>query len=198
MGQVWRHNVSRLSWTECMQRWKRPDAYCAVHVFPPQPARSATYPATSRVISRTKAVRLDRKPFLLEILGAGVLGVTSVYSVSTRSLLVQICVVCCSRVTWRGSWDGGGANVLWPALRPTMRPDFCLTSFGILAVVVLSMEMGSLKSQVATALSLRLCGLADVTFALRQTCASGVCTCPIVGKSSVAVLPANILSSRCA
>jgi hypothetical protein len=37
-----------------------------------------TYPATSRVISLTKAVRLDRKPFLLEILGAGVLGVTSV------------------------------------------------------------------------------------------------------------------------
>jgi hypothetical protein len=26
-------------------------------------------------------------------------------------------------------------------LRPTMRPDFCLTSFGILAVVVLSMEL---------------------------------------------------------
>jgi hypothetical protein len=41
-----------------------------------------TYPATSRVISRTNAVRLDRKPFLLEILGAGVLGVTSVHCVS--------------------------------------------------------------------------------------------------------------------
>jgi hypothetical protein len=41
-------------------------------------SKGVTYPATSRVISRTKAVRLDRKPFLLEILGAGVLGVTSV------------------------------------------------------------------------------------------------------------------------
>jgi hypothetical protein len=127
-------------------------------------------------------VRLDRKPFLLEILGAGVLGVTSVQCVSTRSLLVQICVVCCGRAVWRDSRDGGGANVLWPALRPTMRPDFCLTSFGILAVVVLSMEMDSLKSQVATALSLRLCGLADVTFALRHVCASGGRPRPIAGK----------------
>lgn len=38
---------------------------------------NSTYPATSRAISLTKAVRLDRKPFLLEILAAGVLGVTS-------------------------------------------------------------------------------------------------------------------------
>ena len=45
-----------------------------------------TYPATSRVISLTKAVRLDRKPFLLEILAAGVLGVTSVQFVSLHSL----------------------------------------------------------------------------------------------------------------
>jgi len=37
-----------------------------------------TYPATSRVISLTKAVLFDRKPFLREILGPGVLGVTSV------------------------------------------------------------------------------------------------------------------------
>jgi hypothetical protein len=42
---------------------------------------------------------------------------------------------------------GGGANVLWPALRPTMRPDFCLTSFGMLAVVVSSMERGSMKGR---------------------------------------------------
>ena len=38
---------------------------------------SSTYPATSRVTSLTKAVRLDRKPFLLEILTVGALGVTS-------------------------------------------------------------------------------------------------------------------------
>jgi predicted nuclease with RNAse H fold len=44
-----------------------------------------TYPATSRVISRTNAVRLERKPFLREILGAGCLGVTSVRSISVRS-----------------------------------------------------------------------------------------------------------------
>jgi hypothetical protein len=43
-----------------------------------------TYPATSRVISRTNAVRLERKPFLREILGAGCLGVTSVQSISVR------------------------------------------------------------------------------------------------------------------
>ena len=41
-----------------------------------------TYPATSRVISLTNAVRLERKPFLLEILAAGVLGVTSALTVS--------------------------------------------------------------------------------------------------------------------
>lgn len=39
-----------------------------------------TYPATSRVISLTNAVRFDKKPFLREILGAGALGVTSVHS----------------------------------------------------------------------------------------------------------------------
>jgi hypothetical protein len=52
-----------------------------------------TYPATSRVISRTKAVRLDKKPFLLEILGAGVLGVTSVFLVSKSPLFLEICGV---------------------------------------------------------------------------------------------------------
>lgn len=98
-------------------------------------SKDVTYPATSRVISRTKAVRLDRKPFLLEILGAGVLGVTSVHPVSVP---LRTCFV------WRALSSaecGGRANVLWPLLRPTMRPDFCLTSFGILAVVVLSMEL---------------------------------------------------------
>jgi hypothetical protein len=49
--------------------------------------RRVTYPATSRVISLTKAVLLERKPFLREILAAGVLGVTSVRSVSNRSLV---------------------------------------------------------------------------------------------------------------
>lgn len=48
--------------------------------------QNVTYPATSRVISRTNSVRLDKKPFLLEILGAGVLGVTSVVRVSICSL----------------------------------------------------------------------------------------------------------------
>ena len=43
-------------------------------------------------------MRLDRKPFLLEILGAGVLGVTSVHLVSKRSLFLEIC---------------GGRSVLW-------------------------------------------------------------------------------------
>jgi hypothetical protein len=52
--------------------------------------RIVTYPATSRVISRTKAVRLDRKPFLLEILGAGVLGVTSIHHVSLQSIFSQV------------------------------------------------------------------------------------------------------------
>ena len=32
----------------------------------------------------------------------------------------------------RGEW----ADVLWPALTPAMMPDFCLTSFGMVAVVV--------------------------------------------------------------
>ena len=34
--------------------------------------------------------------------------------------------------------SGERGDVLWPALRPTMRPDFCLTSFGIVTVVMLS------------------------------------------------------------
>lgn len=55
--------------------------------------QNATYPATSLVISRTKAVRLDRKPFLLEILGAGVLGVTSVRHVSVHPTIFFISVV---------------------------------------------------------------------------------------------------------
>lgn len=45
--------------------------------------RGVTYPATSRVISLTKAVLLERKPFLREIRVAGVLGVTSVVTIST-------------------------------------------------------------------------------------------------------------------
>jgi len=39
-----------------------------------------TYPATSRVISLTNAVLLDKNPFLREIFTAGCLGVTSVKS----------------------------------------------------------------------------------------------------------------------
>jgi hypothetical protein len=35
----------------------------------------------------------------------------------------------------------GRSNVLWPALMPTMRPDFCLTSFGILGGRGVSMEV---------------------------------------------------------
>jgi hypothetical protein len=71
-----------------------------------------TYPATSRVISLTKAVRLDRKPFLREILGAGVLGVTSVLRCQSRSLVVD-------RLRRMENY------VRWPALRPTMRPATC-------------------------------------------------------------------------
>lgn len=33
------------------------------------------------------------------------------------------------------SVGGGRGDVLWPALMPAMMPDFCLTSFGMLAVV---------------------------------------------------------------
>ena len=63
--------------------------YTATQSRNPAPADAdvhvcVTYPATSRVISLTKAVRFDRKPFLREILGAGCLGVTSVH----RSQLV--------------------------------------------------------------------------------------------------------------
>lgn len=55
-------------------------------LFPSQDVYSGlTYPATSRVISLTKAVRLERKPFLREILGAGCLGVTSVYRIRVGS-----------------------------------------------------------------------------------------------------------------
>jgi hypothetical protein len=90
-----------------------------------------TYPATSRVISRTNAVRLDRKPFLLEILGAGVLGVTSVHCVSIHFRKF-------GQRERNGGRRGNAAweDVRWPLFRPTMRPDFCLTSFGMLTVVV--------------------------------------------------------------
>lgn len=75
-------------------------------------AKCVTYPATSRVISRTKAVRFDRKPFLREIRGAGVLGVTSVCRCQIASLAQSGSSSC-------------GEYVLWPALRPTMRPGKC-------------------------------------------------------------------------
>lgn len=46
----------------------------------------STYPATSRVISRTKAVRLERKPLRREIFWAGCLGVTSVVRLECGSM----------------------------------------------------------------------------------------------------------------
>jgi hypothetical protein len=63
------------------------EAAAQQHTSYPRPAgvecaKCKTYPATSRVISLTKAVLFDRKPFLREILGAGVLGVTSVGALS--------------------------------------------------------------------------------------------------------------------
>lgn len=61
----------------CWRQWQALHV-CAVHHYCTSRCEQ-TYPATSRVISLTKAVRLDRKPFLLEILAAGVLGVTSVF-----------------------------------------------------------------------------------------------------------------------
>lgn len=80
-------------------------ASCAIHRTPPPIAGSSTYPATSRVISLTNAVRLDRNPFLLEILAAGVLGVTSAVTVSLWSFLS-------SRISNRVSnrCVGGAAN----------------------------------------------------------------------------------------
>jgi hypothetical protein len=64
------------------------------------------------VISLTKAVLFDRKPFLREILAAGVLGVTSVHALS-------VSVACAVGKIRRGVY------VRWPLLRPTMRPATC-------------------------------------------------------------------------
>jgi hypothetical protein len=43
----------------------------------------------------------------------------------------------------RAAVDGGRGNVLCPALRPAMMPDFCLTSFGMLAVAVVDGLVGA-------------------------------------------------------
>jgi hypothetical protein len=92
MGQVCKQAKSVIVHCCSSMEVARLDACCA-----PMPACLhgfvCTYPATSRVISRTKAVRLERKPVRLEILGAGVLGVTSVYFVSMRSSLFEFCGV---------------------------------------------------------------------------------------------------------
>jgi hypothetical protein len=67
--------------------------------------------------------------------------VTSVHCVSLRALLLAGLVAWCREALWSRSGNRGRANVLWPALMPTMRPDFCLTSFGILGGRGVSMEV---------------------------------------------------------
>lgn len=83
----------------------------------------------------------------LEILGAMVLGVTSVDCVSFRWLAAN------SSRQRRGLLrDSGRVDVLWPRFRPTIRPDFSLTSFGMVAVVgvVKQRRVGKLNLMVST------------------------------------------------
>jgi hypothetical protein len=87
--------TSKSATSHCLQyssggrrlEWHDPLSVCMSSASPRRRVRSVTYPATSRVISLTNAVLLERKPFLREILAAGVLGVTSVRAVSSRSLV---------------------------------------------------------------------------------------------------------------
>ena len=113
-----------------------------------------TYPATSRVISLTKAVRLDKKPFFLEILGAGVRGVTSVQS--SRLGFVRYVFSRWERVarTVAGieADDETCDNVSISKNKQQELfggvPERCFTSFGM-AAVVLSLELlRSLESSI--------------------------------------------------
>jgi hypothetical protein len=47
----------------------------------------------------------------------------------------------------RAAVGGVRGNVLCPALRPAMMPDFCLTSFGMLAVAVVDGLVGASKCE---------------------------------------------------
>ena len=99
-----------------------------------------TYPETSLTISLTNAVLLLKCPFMRETLGFGWRGVTFCTSQlcqlrcqSSRIMTAFIAFVREERVAHT-----------WPALRPTAMPDFCLTSFGILTVIVV--DVAELKS----------------------------------------------------
>ena len=87
----------------------RGEEHCAVLALAVGKKKSwETYPATSRAISRTNSVRLDRKPFLLEILGAGVLGVTSIARVSLHMLWLRCWASSCRASIVRGRrWTAG-------------------------------------------------------------------------------------------
>ena len=117
----------------------------------------ATYPATSLTISLTKLVRLLRRPLEFEMRFGGVMGVTfcSTHSVSISSTLknpssqfrrqskaadqrpierfVRSWLMALSRRACQ--YDRVGWGRTWPAFKPRTMPLFCLTSFGMIAVL---------------------------------------------------------------
>lgn len=110
--------------------------------------KNIAYPETSFTTSLTKAVRLLRWPLVRETRGFTWRGVTFCIHASlvsqkgvpqfpcrppSRSSLPILLSI-------RSRWFGGGRT--WPLLRPVAMPDFCWTSWGIVAVVGRLSSMG--------------------------------------------------------